>query len=230
LLLNVAFSNIIGAGLIKQGSEMTKPGRPRSEETRRAILVAAGKLLFRKGVSDFTIEQVARLSGASKVTIYKWWPSRGALALDGFFSIVSPTIDVALTGDLAADLATQAESIVALFRDTRTGPVLAGLIAEAQSDPDLAEALRTRWLDPRREAGAVVLRAAKQNGEIRADVDTTMVLDQIYGAIYIRLLLGHAPMPDGMATAMIRNLMAGIRSPSSPTRQRRVREARSTDR
>ncbi len=117
--------------------------------------------------------------------------SRGALALDGFFSIVSPTIDVVVTGDLEADLATQAKSIVALFRDTRTGPVLAGLIAEAQSNPDLAEALRTLWLDPRREAGAVVPRAAKQDGEMRADVDTTMVLDQIYVAIYIRLLLGH---------------------------------------
>jgi len=215
---------------MKQGLEMTKPGRPRSEETRRAILAAAGRLLFRKGVSGFTIEGVARLSGASKVTIYKWWASRGELALDGFFSIVSPTIDVALTGDLEADLATQAESIVALFRDTQTGPVLAGLIAEAQSDPDLAEALRARWLDPRRAAGAVVLRAAKQNGEIRTDVDTTMVLDQIYGAIYIRLLLGHAPLPDGMATVMIGNLMPGIRTPSWPTRQRRVREARSTDR
>ena len=150
---------------MEQGLEMTKPGRPRSEETRRAILVAAGRLLFRKGVSSFTIEEVARLSGASKVTIYKWWPSRGALALDGFFSIVSPTIDVALTGDLAADLATQAESIVALFRDTRTGPVLAGLIAEAQSDPDLAEALRTRWLDPRRGSGSH--RTARSKAEWR---------------------------------------------------------------
>ncbi len=201
-----------------RGTNVRPRGRPRSEETRLSILKAAGDLLLRSGIQGFTIEAVADLSGASKVTIYKWWPSKGALALDGFFASVSPTIDVTSTGNCEADLATQAEAIVRLFRDTSVGPVLAGLIGEAQKDPDLANALRTRWLDPRREAGAAILRTGKSSRTLRDDFDTTIVLDQIYGAIYIRLMLGHAPMPDGMATTLVRNIMVGIRN--SPARQK----------
>jgi AcrR family transcriptional regulator len=204
-----------------------KPGRPRSEETRRAIVLAAGRLILRKGVKGFTIEEVARLSAAGKATIYKWWPSRGAQALDGLFAVGSSTIGSTCTGDIEADLALQAESIAGLFRDTSIGPVLAGLIAAAWSDPGLAEALRDRWLGPRREAGAVVLRAAKRDGEIRAEVDTTVVLDQIYGAIYIRLLLGHAPLPDSGATGMVANIMTGIRAVPWRIRPRRAYEAQS---
>ncbi len=131
-------------------------GRPRSEETRLSILKAAGDLLLRSGIQGFTIEAVADLSGASKVTIYKWWPSKGALAMDGFFASVSPTIDVTSTGNCEADLATQAEAIVRLFRDTSVGPVLAGLIGEAQKDPEPGERpADSMGLDPRREVGAL---------------------------------------------------------------------------
>lgn len=216
LFLYVAFSKWVP---MRWESAISKPipdirprGRPRSEQTRQAILEAAGGLLLRSGIQGFTIEAVADMSGASKVTIYKWWPSKGALALDGFFASVSSTIDVTATGDCEADLASQAEAIVRLFRDTSVGPVLAGLIGEAQKDPELANALRTRWLDPRREAGAAILRAGKKSRSLRSDIDTTLVLDQIYGAIYIRLMLGHAPMPEGMATTLVHNMMVGIRN------------------
>jgi AcrR family transcriptional regulator len=205
----------------KSRAAVRSRGRPRSEEVRLAILQAAGALILKTGIEGFTIEGVAERAGASKVTIYKWWPSKGALALDGFFASVSSAINTTLTNDAEADLVAQAESVVHLFRDTSVGRVLAGLIGEAQWDPDLASALRERWLDPRRETGAAVLRAAKVRGEISPDVDTTIVLDQIYGAIYIRLLLGHAPMPDGMVAELVHNVMHGIRLPGKSLRIRK---------
>lgn len=70
---------------------MTHPGPPRrgrgrrpAEEVRRESRTQRGGLLFDEGMAGFTIEKVANRSGASKVTIYKWWPTKGALALDGF--------------------------------------------------------------------------------------------------------------------------------------------------
>ena len=60
----------------------------------------------------FTIEKVARRSGASKMTIYKWWPSKGALALDGYFHKVEPQLAFPDTGDIEADLRTQLHAFV----------------------------------------------------------------------------------------------------------------------
>lgn len=66
----------------------TRPRQPRrgrrpTEEVREEVLQAAGELLFTEGMGGFTIDKVAALSGASKMTIYKWWPSRGRWRLTG---------------------------------------------------------------------------------------------------------------------------------------------------
>jgi AcrR family transcriptional regulator len=189
-------------------------GRPRSEGVKLAILQAAGELILEVGLAGFTIEGVAERAGASKVTIYKWWPSKGALALDGFFVAIAPAIEIAPTGDAETDLTAQVESVAGVFRDARAGSLLAGLIGEAQRDPELAVALHDRWLDPRRRAGAEILRSGQAHGEFRTDLDLTLVLDQIYGTLYLRLLLGHAPIPAGIGTTIVRNVVAGIRCPS----------------
>ena len=187
-----------------------KRGRPRQLSVWDAVLAGAGQLLLQAGIKGFSIEGVARLSGASKVTIYKWWPSKGALALDGFYTLVSPSIDTTLTGDVEQDLVTQVSAVLALFRDTAIGPILAGLIGEAQRDPELAAAIRERWLEPRRKCGVAILEAAQAAGHVRPDLDPTMVLDQIYGPIYLRLLVGHAPLTDDLAATLVRTILSGV--------------------
>jgi AcrR family transcriptional regulator len=191
-------------------SVQARPGRPRKLAVRDAVLSAAGQLLLQVGVKGFTIEGVAKLAGASKVTIYKWWPSKGALALDGFYTLVSPSIDTTLTDDTERDLIVQVKSVLALFRDTGIGPILAGLIGEAQGDPELAVVLRDRWLEPRRLFGVAILEAGRAAGRLRQDFDATTVLDQIYGPIYLRLLVGHAPLTDDLAATLVRTVMTGI--------------------
>ena len=59
----------------------SKPrGRPRSEESREAILIAALKILIRDGYEKLTMEGVAREAGTGKSTIYRWWKGRAGLA------------------------------------------------------------------------------------------------------------------------------------------------------
>ena len=168
-------------------------------------------MILEVGLAGLTIEGVAERAGASKVTIYKWWRSKGALALDGFFVAIKPAFEIVRTGDVEADLAAQIESVVGVFRDPRGGCLLAGLIAESQRDPELAAAVQERWLDPRRRAGAEIIQSGQASGRFRADLDITLVLDQIYGALYLRLLIGHAPIPAGIGTEIVRTVLAGIR-------------------
>ena len=186
-------------------------GRRPAAEVRAEVLAAAGKVLLEEGMGAFTIERVAAVAGASKVTIYKWWPSKGALALDGYFHAVEHELEFPDTGNLEADLTTQLRAFVSLL----TGPagrVIAELIGQAQTDPDLASAYRERYSGPRRALAVQTLTKARERGQIRADVDPEVVIDQLWGAGYHRLLLPDQPLTREFAEALVRNLMAGIRT------------------
>jgi AcrR family transcriptional regulator len=189
-----------------------RPGRPRSLAREQAILTSAGRLLLAEGMAAFTIERVAADAGVSRVTIYKWWPSKGALALDGFLHVVQDEIAYPDTGDLRADLIAQVTSLVRLFRDTAAARVLTGLLAEAQRDPAVAREFRGRWLQPRRSLAAAIVQRGQQQGIIRHDVDVAAVIDQIYGPVYYRLFAGHEPLVDELATTVVDNVLAGIRA------------------
>ena len=90
---------------------------------------------------------MAARAGVSKVTIYKWWPSRGSVAVDAYFHRYRQTSEFVDTGDLEADLTGQIRLLIDAFRG-RAGTVMAELIGQAQSDPALAATLRSHWLEP----------------------------------------------------------------------------------
>ncbi len=185
-------------------------GRPRSERARLATLEAAADLLVEGGLGAATMEAIAARAGVSKVTIYKWWPSRGAVAVDAYFHRFDETYSYVDTGDVAADLTTQVRLLIHAFRG-RAGEIMAELIGRAQTDPALAETLRTGWLVPRREAAAAVLERAVARGQLRPDADVPTVMDELYAPLYWRLLMGHQPLDDALADELVRNTLEGVR-------------------
>jgi AcrR family transcriptional regulator len=187
-----------------------RPGRPRSERARQAVLRAAGELLVEGGMSAVTMEAVAARAGVSKVTVYKWWPSRGAVAIDAYFEHYRPTITFPDTGDLAQDLQRQMSALLRAFSG-RAGAIMAELIGQAQGDPTLRETLRTRWISPRREATGPVLRRAVERGQLRADLDLEAFMDQLYAPLYFRLIMQHQPLDPKLPATLIRQALEGAR-------------------
>lgn len=192
--------------------ELPKRGRGRrpAEEVRRGILEAAADLLFDEGMAAFTIEKVAQQSGSSKMTIYKWWPSKGALALDGYFHRVEPELRFLDTGDIQADLRNQLHAFRHVLNDSRAGRVIAELIGQAQSDPDLKAAYLERYSSPRRALAVAAMEKAKHRGQLRATLDPETVIDQLWGACYHRLLLPDQPLTGKFVDALLDNLFDGV--------------------
>lgn len=200
---------------IRSGLEVApRPGQGRrpTAEVRAAILQAAGRLLLAEGMGTFTIERVAALAGASKMTIYKMWPSKGALALAGYFATVEPTLAFPDTGDIEADLTAQLTAFVRLLRDTNAGPVIAGLIGQAQIDPDLATVYQQQYSQPRRAAAVTAISCAQTRGQIQPTVDPEILVDQLWGACYHRLLLPDQPLTEQFAENLVHNLLHGVRA------------------
>jgi len=185
-------------------------GRRPADEVRREVIEAAGELLFEEGMAGFTFDKVASRSGASKMTLYKWWPSKGALALDGYFKRVEPVLAFPDTGDIGADLRAQLHAFVHVISDSPAGPAIAELIGQAQTDPELKAAYLRRYSSPRRALAAEAMERAKQRGQLRVDLDPETVIDQLWGACYHRLLLPDQPLTEGFVDALVTNLFDGI--------------------
>jgi AcrR family transcriptional regulator len=185
-------------------------GRRPADEVRREVIEAAGELLLEEGMAGFTFDKVASRSGASKMTLYKWWPSKGALALDGYFNRVEPELAFPDTGDIGADLRAQLHAFVHVIGDSPAGQAIAELIGQAQTDPELKAAYLQRYSSPRRALAVEAMERAKQRGQLRVDLDPETVIDQLWGACYHRLLLPDQPLTEGFVDALVTNLFDGI--------------------
>jgi len=204
---------VTGAGAGAGTGTGAPRGRPRSAEADRAILTATVDLLAERGLTAMSIEEVAARAGVGKTTIYRRWPSKGLLALDAFvisFRAEQPLPD---TGSLRGDLLSALHAWVRAVTETAMGPMLTGLIAEAQHDPELRGAWRDRVLEPLRSQHRVMLDRAIERGEIPATVDRDVVLDLFFGAAEHRLLLGHLPMTGDFIAEVVDMILSGIAGP-----------------
>ncbi len=185
-------------------------GRRPAAQVRVEILDAATRLLLDDGMAQFTLERVASLSGASRMTIHKWWPSKGALAFDAYRVAVADALTFPDTGHVEADLRAQLHAFVHLITDTRAGRVIAELMGQAQTDPDLQAALVEHYTVPRRMLAVETMERAQARGQLRDDVDPAVVVDQLWGACYYRLLNRDLPITVAFADALLDNLWRGI--------------------
>jgi AcrR family transcriptional regulator len=190
-------------------------GRPRSETSRKAILASASELLLEHGLSSVSMDAVAERAGASKATIYRWWPSKELLALDALFSEWEPEpADTHDTGSLAGDLQALIRPWARQLGSKPRGRVIAALITKAQSDPKFGEEYRARFIHPRRDPARLIFARAIDRGEIPKDTDVEAALDLLYGSVYHRILQGHAPLTDRFARTIVNYVTAGVSRPA----------------
>jgi AcrR family transcriptional regulator len=177
-------------------------------------LRAATDLLAERGLAGMTMEEVAARAGVGKATVYRRWRSRGALALDAFMADFRAAQPLPDTGTLRGDLLAALRAWVRTVTRTPAGRILAGLIAAAQDDPELAAAWRAQVLEPMRGQHRIMLRRAIARGEIPASTDTDVALDLLYGAAYHRLLQGHRPLTDTFIRRVVEVIVAGLGGPA----------------
>lgn len=162
------------------------------------------------GLAVATMEAIAARAGVSKATIYKWWPSRGAVALEGFMVAVADSWSLSEDTSTRDALNRLVHNAVRLLSAGPAGPLLRALTAESLSQPDLALALRERWFGPRRALAVAIVSRGIERQELRADLDMALTVDALFAPLYYRLLFGHEPLDDGFAGRLVEQILAGI--------------------
>jgi AcrR family transcriptional regulator len=198
------------AGGNRRGRRKRAPGRPRSEQARLAILRSTLKLLGENGFSDLTIEAVAAHAGVGKATVYRWWPNKAALIADAFAGSTSRKLHFPDTGSVYTDMSQQMRQVVKIFR-SRRGRIVSAMLGGGQSDRDLIAAFRERFLWPRRREAYATLRQGIQRGELRKDLDKDLLLDSLYGPIYMRFLIRHDKLTPDFVDRLCQLVLAGAR-------------------
>lgn len=182
-------------------------GAKRNPATEEAILTAAQDILREKGVKGLTMEAVARRARAGKATLYKWWPSRGAL-LVSVYERAKGDHQHQDEGNLIDTIASFYRYVFAFWR-TPEGEVFRLIIAEAQSDEDVAEALE-RYRKERLVTLAEVVDWSIARGELRAGMQAEVLAETIMAAAWMRLITGRLETdPRQLASEVLCGCLVG---------------------
>jgi AcrR family transcriptional regulator len=179
-----------------------------------AILDATTELLSEVGYSQLTIEGVAARAGVGKATVYRWWPSKGSLAIEAVSRNLSQPTSRA-TGDIRKDVLVAIERTIEVLARSPQGAVITALTADLVNDPVLAQQFRDQILQPRRSLVLEVIRGAMDRGELPADLDSELLMDIYVGAVFYRVLVSAEPVTDALAEQLVSLIIDGTH-PTKP--------------
>lgn len=199
----------MGDGWMIEGGETRVRGRPRDEVARKRILDSALELVEAQGFASTTTDAIAERAGASKATIYRWWPNKAAVLMEALREAVAQETPFPNTGSLREDIRVQLRNFIKLLTGRR-GRIFKAFVAAAQNDAEVAETFRRVWMVPRRAAAKAGLERHRCH-ELRDDADLDLLLDALYGPLYFRLLAGHRPLTEKFADALAEVVLEGIR-------------------
>ncbi|PYY00851.1 MAG: TetR family transcriptional regulator, partial [Acidobacteria bacterium] len=146
------------------------------------------KLLQEMGFPDLSIEAIAADADVGKATVYRWWPNKASLVAEAFSRSADEELRFPNTGSVRNDVSIQMKHLVRILRGRR-GRIVAALIGGGQSDPELIQAFRDRFMMPRRQEAYQTLRRGMARRELPEHVDLDLALDILYGSLYMRFLI-----------------------------------------
>ena len=160
------------------------------------------------GLALTSIDAVARDSGVSRMTIYKWWPSREALLIDAFLRQAATMLPLSETGEPVARIAKHAMAYVdALNGDF--GKVQLAVISECIAGTGSAKIFSDRYLGPRRAIALDIITAGQQDGSIVASQTAGDLYDRIYGTLFYQSLFEFRPLTRGYARKLVDSVLSG---------------------
>jgi AcrR family transcriptional regulator len=192
-----------------------QPRRPagaavlRPEKTE-AIISAFFTELGKNGFEGLTMDRVAERAGVGKAAVYRRWPSKQDMLVDLVGQYATRAVVPPDTGSLAGDLQAIAEDAIAVLANPLVPSVIQSLLAEARRSPDLAAVLTERFIKPRRETGAQMLRRAVERGEIGPDCDLELAQDLFGGPLYLRGVILGEEFPVGYAQRLTDSVLRAL--------------------
>ncbi|MDO5619141.1 TetR/AcrR family transcriptional regulator [Kocuria sp.] len=189
-------------------------GRPMNVSLDKKFLDATIELISAQGYRAVSTAAVAKRAGASTASLYRRWPTKRELVLAAARAFAEqeqePIDSGSLIGDLTAEIRYKQDLM------TRVGPVLLGLLAEAQHDSELLGVLDQALFQPTRDCLRDILDRAIDRGEISSTSapHAEMLTDLILGSTMLSSTQGPSggsPIaPETLATTLAASLLPSV--------------------
>lgn len=163
------------------------PGRPRSAASHQAMLQSTLALLAEVGYEAMSIEAIATRAGVGKTTIYRRYSSKAKLVADAIESLREEMLIPDL-GDLWSDIDALIENAAQITLTPLGRQAVAMIISSASSNSGFAQIYWEKYLQPRRQAFAIVIDRAKARNEVQTDLDPGLVFDTMSGIMLYALI------------------------------------------
>jgi AcrR family transcriptional regulator len=194
----------------------SRRGRPRDRAVDQRVLSAAWGLLHAGGYAALNMDEVAERAAVAKTTLYRRWPTKDHLAVAVAAEMLAE-VPIPDTGALRRDLTEFATGLAASLDRLRMaghygGGASAGLVAElvaaAARHPDIGELVRAGYEERHALARARLQRACEREG-LRPDIDHGVLIDQVAGPVYYRILITGAPVGWDYAEGLVDAVLDG---------------------
>ncbi|MEU4525945.1 TetR/AcrR family transcriptional regulator [Amycolatopsis sp. NPDC024027] len=187
---------------------MSTPPAGRTARSRDEILQAAVDLCAERGYAAVTMEAVATRAKVGKPTVYRWWPSKGALFLDALMDRLGERFFLYPdTGDIDADLRTWLRTLAEVFADERHGQIISGVIGSAQLDTELAAMIQGKVHTALAAINRARLVKAQEAGQLAAG-DPALYDDMLVAPLWYRLLVTGEPITSDYADTIVNTLIS----------------------
>lgn len=173
----------------------------RVERSRAAVLRTTRELLFERGFSGASVDEISRRSGIAKTTIYRHWPVRAELLRDACSTIGTP-LDVPDAGSLQADLLALLTQLAHLLRSARWTSVLPSIIDAAERDPEIAE-MHARLQQGYTAPFVAVIHRAMRRRELPEETDASTMVAALTGPLFYRRWFSREPLTDEFVQQVI---------------------------
>ncbi|MCU1529546.1 MAG: putative HTH-type transcriptional regulator [Frondihabitans sp.] len=192
-------------------AESRYSGRQRSERARVAILSATRDLIADVGYERVTIEAIAARAAVGKQTVYRWWPSKGAVVADAVLDADEAGISrlVPAMATIDSDIYAWGGDLADQLAEEKGSAMLRALAIAASEDALIAQRLYDRFTGPFHAAVKSRLTALCRGGTAdTADLDAAA--DMLLGSLVFRVLTRAEPLTRARAETVIRLVLRGL--------------------
>jgi AcrR family transcriptional regulator len=158
---------------------------------------------------------IAAAAGVGRQTMYRWWPSKGAVLLEAMVERAQRTAPVPTANTRLDELEYFLASTFAAVSEPSTAALLRTGMGEALRDPEAASVLR-EFAAHRRMILLDILTRAQAEGELPEHVDLSLLADQAYGLLWYRLLIAESGLSADVGRALARALIHQATAPPRP--------------
>ena len=191
------------------GGSQPSAGEAMDERVRRSktvVLRITSELLIAKGVSGVTVDEVARISGVAKTTIYRHWRTRSELVIDAC-SLLSTAQLTPDSGRFDHDITILLLDLAHLLKTAKWPAVLPSLVDAAERDPELAvvySQIQAKHVAPYLQ----VIERGKQRGEILPGLDGATMVAALVGPLFYRRWFSREPLDEAFVKIVISHVIA----------------------